>query len=300
MAAARGIGFLVGRGMLILALLGVWGCLVLAGGVAWYYQRPQPPLAARALQPGVSYTRHVIASPQPQVIHVVTANLRQPGLRWDITAPLDADPSHAPLEAHSVSYYVRATGAVVAINGSYFQPWDPDASGLPEDGDPVAAMGVALSQGIHYAATSTELPILYRTPRGTGFGFTVPPDATTAISGYPTLLEAGVSPFTGEVPHYWLERHPRTAVGLSQDGETLFLVVCDGRQPHYAEGLTLPELAAFMKQIGAYHALNLDGGGSSSLVVNSWLGPRVVNAPIHHLIPGNERPVANHIGIFVE
>lgn len=91
------------------------------------------------------------------------------------------------------------------------------------------------------------------------------------------------------------ERHPRTAIGYTQDQETLFLITVDGRQPGYSEGMTLPELADFMcckmaeyTNIGAnaYQALNLDGGGSTTMVVRQ----QVVNRPSDET---GERPVAN-------
>ena len=77
------------------------------------------------------------------------------------------------------------------------------------------------------------------------------------------------------------------------------LVVVDGRQPFYSEGITLQELADLMRALGAEYAMNLDGGGSSTMVVQGQDGrPRVLNSPIDNYIPGRERPVANHLGIY--
>ena len=92
--------------------------------------------------------------------------------------------------------------------------------------------------------------------------------------------------------------HPRTAVGSAGDGSTLWLVVVDGRQPNYSEGVTLSELADIFLELGAYRALNLDGGGSSTMVMQGLLGPELLNAPIHTNIAMRQRPVANHLGIF--
>ena len=77
----------------------------------------------------------------------------------------------------------------------------------------------------------------------------------------------------------------------------LFLI--DGRQPSYSEGATLAELAQIILEYGGYNAVNLDGGGSSTLVIQNENGePEVLNSPIHTRIPGRERPIANHLGIF--
>ena len=87
------------------------------------------------------------------------------------------------------------------------------------------------------------------------------------------------------------DTHPRTAAGITADGE-LLLVLVDGRQPT-SRGVNLEELAALMVDIGAEKALNLDGGGSSSLVVNGSLVNRPVGRPL-------ERQVMSAVGVFCE
>jgi exopolysaccharide biosynthesis protein len=82
-----------------------------------------------------------------------------------------------------------------------------------------------------------------------------------------------------------LPRHPRTALGWND--EHFFLVVVDGRQEALSVGMTYRELAALMRRLGCTHAMNLDGGGSSTL----WLGGRIMNSPSD----GRERPVANSL-----
>ena len=60
---------------------------------------------------------------------------------------------------------------------------------------------------------------------------------------------------------------PRTCIGISEDGKTVYILVVDGRRYEYSYGMTLSELALCMKAIGAYTAINLDGGGSSTFYV---------------------------------
>ena len=101
----------------------------------------------------------------------------------------------------------------------------------------------------------------------------------TALAGGPVLVQAGaVREWKPPQP-----RHPRTALGWN--ATHLFLVVVDGRQPWLSVGMTLPELADLMKRLRCRDALNLDGGGSSTL----WLNGKVVNSPSD----GRERAVAN-------
>ena len=75
-------------------------------------------------------------------------------------------------------------------------------------------------------------------------------------------------------------RHPRTAVGIKPDGNLLFVVI-DGRQPSLSNGASLADLAQIFLELGATDALNLDGGGSSSIVTLSPNGDSFItrNSP---------------------
>ena len=87
-----------------------------------------------------------------------------------------------------------------------------------------------------------------------------------------------------------LSHEPRTALGYNAD--TLFLVVADGRQPKYSTGLTLYELASILIELGATEAINLDGGSSSTFVVND----EVINKPSGK----QEREVLNAVFITTD
>jgi len=102
--------------------------------------------------------------------------------------------------------------------------------------------------------------------------------AKTAIGGGPFLINNGK-------PGSWIEstRHPRTAIGWNK--KFFFMVVVDGRQPGLSVGMTLPELAKLMEQLGCTEAMNLDGGGSSTF----WFGGMVLNS----CSDGRERKIAN-------
>ena len=103
--------------------------------------------------------------------------------------------------------------------------------------------------------------------------------AKTALGGGPTLVRGGQA-----MPFHGLQmRHPRTAFGWNKD--YFFMVEVDGRQRNLSIGMSLPELAAYMLKIGCEEALNLDGGGSSTL----WVKGNVLNSPSE----GGERPGAN-------
>ena len=85
---------------------------------------------------------------------------------------------------------------------------------------------------------------------------------------------------------------------MSADGKTLWLLVLDGRQVGWSEGCTTVEMAHWFKAMGAESAVNLDGGGTTTMVMADPAGkPVVLNHPIHAGIPGQERPAGSHLGI---
>lgn len=107
-----------------------------------------------------------------------------------------------------------------------------------------------------------------------------------AIGGGPRLLAGGrlVSP-EGFPRSLTDRRHPRTAIGMLPDGK-IVLIVVDGRNPYHSLGMTLMELAMELRRLGAVDALNLDGGGSTTMVVAG----RVINLPSDE---NGERPVGS-------
>lgn len=113
-----------------------------------------------------------------------------------------------------------------------------------------------------------------------------------AISGGTILIKNGqISPFTHNIKGL----HPRSALGTSADNRYLYMVTVDGRQS-LSRGLTLEELAKLMLEIGAYNAINLDGGGSTTMVKRP-LGDfniHIANSPSENPL----RKVINSLGVF--
>jgi exopolysaccharide biosynthesis protein len=95
-----------------------------------------------------------------------------------------------------------------------------------------------------------------------------------AITGNQTLIDDGVVTVIDNKI-----MHPRTAVGIDNDTGEVLLLVIDGRSS-LSRGYTMLELANLMVDLGADEALNLDGGGSSTMVARGGKGKnRVVNVP---------------------
>lgn len=102
----------------------------------------------------------------------------------------------------------------------------------------------------------------------------------TLIGGWPLLVKNGINMISrnasieGVTDKFSEQRHPRTGIGYSSDNRTLYLITVDGRQ-QMSRGMTLLEFANLMIAEGVYDGLNLDGGGSTTMVVND----KIVNNP---------------------
>lgn len=113
-----------------------------------------------------------------------------------------------------------------------------------------------------------------------------------AVGGGPSLLKGGQVSIdakdAGLDGSFMTTSHPRTAVGITADGKLIFATV-DGRQT-ISGGMSLPQLAQMMKSQGCTDAINLDGGGSTTMATPNG----VLNSPSE----GTERPVANALAVF--
>lgn len=94
----------------------------------------------------------------------------------------------------------------------------------------------------------------------------------TAVGGGPVLVQDGKAKVTNEEERKFYgkainDKHPRTSIGYTKDDKLIILMI-EGRNPGVAEGASLTQLAEIFTQLGAVEALNLDGGGSSCLLVN--------------------------------
>ncbi len=118
--------------------------------------------------------------------------------------------------------------------------------------------------------------------------------AEDIVGGVSQLVENGQIAMTwqreGAAEDFALGRHPRTAIAKLKNGH-LLLLAADGRQIGVSMGLTLQELAQMLVEMGAEYAINLDGGGSTTMVVNGI----IVNKPSD---PAGERPVSDALLVF--
>lgn len=119
---------------------------------------------------------------------------------------------------------------------------------------------------------------------------------TALIGGGPRLITNGTRPesFVGYEnfgASHVNDRHPRTAIGFSADSTVVYFVTVDGRQPQ-SVGMSLAELADFMISFGIYNGVNLDGGGSTTMVIRDEIRNSPAASP--------ERNVANAVLAIAE
>ena len=201
-----------------------------------------------------------------------------------------ADPDgDGPAETALTSPLKLAAGAsgVAFINTN---PWDsfPDAEGRRNRrwfaGQPVDISGLASSSGrIRSASQSHGASVWFdgtgrlRLGVAPGEGQEQPEETrlTEGMAGFSLIMKEG-KVVVGEGGAV----HPRTSIGVDRTGRIAWLVVVDGRQRGFSEGMNLHELALTMKKLGCWDAMNMDGGGSSVMgLVNEAGEMQVFNSP---------------------
>jgi hypothetical protein len=279
--------------LLLLALV----LLPASGYIGLLWSRPARTDKQAFLFRGVHYSRQARREPRPLLIHLVEIDLTAPGIGFLVT-PGDAG-SELDYLARTTSEFLTEHRLQLAINGSFFKPfyvntiWDY----YPHRGDPVDATGLSIANGRTYSPASPAIPALCLWPGQARIRLRCPPQTTNALAGGALLLVNGASVVRAR-PYTVDDLHPRTAVAVDESGTRLWLVVVDGRQPGYSEGVTMAELAEIVLALGAESGLNLDGGGSTTLVMAGPFGPQTLDAPIHTRLPMRQRPVANHLGVY--
>lgn len=249
---------------------------------------------AESIVPGVTLTSASWPA-RPLAVHLLSVDLGGCAIELEVLTASGSNSTDPGLA--TVSEMVqRSRRVVAAVNGDFFTPegwplgaeaahgrvrrtrlrpafaWQPRHQ--PWIGEAAMSGDTALDAGWILSRTAEGLPV-------------------RVLGGDPVLVAGGR--VTAEIagadrPSFSTTRHPRTAVGFDRGSDRLWLVVVDGRRDDYSEGMTLLELAELFVALGADEALNLDGGGSSAMIIQG----RATNRPSD--VTG-ERPVANALGV---
>lgn len=181
--------------------------------------------------------------------------------------------------AHT-STFAEQAGADIAINGSFF---DTRAGGsvvfLRVNGE-VIAEGAPnrqlYTENGGLAWNEIEMPVILPRPKD---GWAAAPYKNVLTSGPLLILADSLQSFNND--SFNQNRHPRTAVGITDDRRLLLLAV-DGRS-FQGYGMTIQETAVLMGKLGASYALNLDGGGSTTMWIRGKTANNIVNYPSDNL-----------------
>lgn len=282
----------IGVGLLTMPLL-FYGWL--------HFQRPPRTAEEQTLFQGMVYRRITYSSPRPVVMHVITIDLTAPGIRVFVTPGMPSS-DNRETHAQTTSEFVDEFDLQLAVNASFFNPFEEKTpwNYYPHSGDRTNVLGQSISNGFVYSPADSDWSVLCFADNNKAqiSAETCPPETVQAIAGSDILIERGdrldadLDSYNNRIPY------PRVAAAINREGNQLSLVVVDGKQPLYSEGVTTTELTTILLEMGAYSALNLDGGGSTTLVTATPSGTTVLNAPIHTKVPMRQRPVANNLGFY--
>lgn len=284
---------------------GSWRQVIKGDVVGWcsaqYLVRHPIPIAInqKYFNGSVRYIREIYQTPRKMIVHVFVVDTHYEKMKFLVTPPKHNSDA-APLCAQTTSEFLEGQALQIAINGDGYTHVDPlSVPGLscPNERDLLNPNSFAASRGKIYSQQWDKRPIMYINANNE-VTFNAPKGSIyNAISGDRMLVEKGNIP--AGLDNSVLQ--PRTAIGVNENGRWMLLIVVDGRQPGYSEGCTLTELAGMLIKYGGVHnAINLDGGGSSVMVIEQNGKAEILSSPIEGGIAGHERLVANHFGIEIK
>lgn len=254
----------------------------------------------RPLFEGIDYATGFSDEPVPQNVNSLRVDLLNRNIQFLSTPSNGSLPEETT--AQTTSQFLDEFDLQVAVNANFFAPCC-DAISEPKD-----LIGLAISNGEIVSSSDGmisenigEVPdsLLIAQDNQAEIASTNPGDdftnIFTAVSAGPRLLLDGKVLVDEIPPDDFSDLNPRTAVGISQDEQFLILITIDGRQPGFSEGATLFQTAEWLRRFGAYQGLNLDGGGSTTMVREDREGnPQGLN----RFSGGSERFNGNNFGVY--
>ena len=248
--------------------------------------RSEPGTDPKRTQPldleplGLKYHLRKLTDPLPNRVHILRVDLANEAIRPAVVIAADPD-GDGPAEAALTDPRKLASDpSVVAFMNT--NPWDglPGADGKPDrswfQGQPVDIHGIAVSGGKARGPLKPDAASVWVDAAGRVLlGNNAKDRPVEAMTGFQPIVKEGalVVPRGGA-------RHPRSAIGVDRTGKILWLVVVDGRQKRFSEGMNLHELGSVLLDLGCWNATNMDGGGSSVLGLAGADGRlRIVNSP---------------------
>lgn len=278
-------------------------------GVSVFRRPSRDAISSQPLFQGITYSRQVKQQPRPQIVHIFEVDLTAPGVEPLTTPGFPGSVANVYNEipeetlAERTSEFIESQGVQLAVNGNFFYPFREVTpwNFRPHSGKRVNLVGIAMADGKVVSKPQEDWPSLcLRTGQAT---IRIEGDCDNgvhAVAGKLLMVENGIptEKATQKIAEEAPKPYPFNIVALDATGTRLWLILSDGKQPLYAEGITLQEAIELLQELGVETALQLDGGGSTTAAINTPTGPKVLNVPTHTKIPGRQRPVANNLGFF--
>ncbi len=246
---------------------------------------------------GVAVSWREVDEPLQKIV-ALRINLKARGIEFKTTPPnKDFKPNERETWRQTTADFLVENKLAVAVNANFYTPFNAETIRNPGDAN---VTGLAVSDGFVESAPQIGFPSFLVKKDGSVEIRQVAPDEDLseieqAVSGSSIVLKDGEVVETADD-----SVHPRTAVGYSQDKRYVYFIVIDGRRPGYSVGASLKSVGETLKYFGASEGLNLDGGGSTTMVARGKDGtPQVLNRPIN---AGVNEPIylrhnANAIGV---
>lgn len=248
------------------------------------------PLAAAGdtwtnVRPGVDYLHRTTS--EPQQIYAVRIDLSLPNVALHASANNDQE------RGVNTSEFADATGALVAINTDWSNGYTPVGLAISDGAqwhDHIHDDTLGSRWGVVGCTIGKQCSLWAEQPLDTAWWFSAPLIApyrfhhATGANGIPMVLSGAA-----QSGCYDSADNPRSAICMEADGVHMWMIVVDGRSSS-AAGMTCNEIRSLMLDLGCYDGLMLDGGGSSTLVING----DVKNDPSD----GSLRTVSNHLGLL--
>lgn len=239
--------------------------------------------------------------PRLQVVYAVRVDLHDPDVKFFTTPRIETNYIETVREvaAYTPTDFLVRNDLQLVINANFFS----EGTYYLPPATPMDVYGLAVSEGtiVSLYRGGFARSIVFDATNGPTFVPLGSPSMSldgihTAISGNNLILTNGIIAQPSII-----DLDPRTVYGLSQDRRYLYLVAFDGRQTGYSVGATLRDCGIWMLALGAYDAINLDGGGSTTIVMETSTGqPLRINKPNSVADSGRERTVGSHFGIWAK
>lgn len=239
------------------------------------------------------------------VVNVVEIDTTAAGISFRMQPGNGSDPGE--VTRMTTRAFTNSIGAQIGINVGFYLVSPPYPSPYTD------LTFIASSLGSVYSSAEGSEP-LFNVDAGNNprIGSAGPAGSSTFSDGTPLynatggnqrILTEGV--VTAPNDSYTNTLNPHTAIGVSQDRRRVYFATVDGRQTDYSEGMFTTELAVVMRQFGAWDAINVDGGGSTTMVMDDsndgTQNARLINSPSDGSSPasaGTERMVGGSFAVF--